>query len=128
MTTNSQKGYGNLHDNTSGARNRNNDAFAEYNNSIDTFTSNPKNLSRHSSGQIYNWLKKTGLKPKPLSQGSLKGIPYEKGGGYKVLWNGNKLFSYHPRGGHHGGEAYYKISSSEDGTKRYTLKGDLKND
>ncbi len=124
----SSKGYGNLHTNTSGAKNRKINPFSKYNGSIQTFLSNPKNLGNHSSGQIYNWLKKTKMYPTPLSHGSTKNIPYEKGGGYKITWGGNNLFSYHPPGGHHGGEAYYKISNSKKGTKRYTLKGELKND
>lgn len=124
----SVKGYSNLHTKTSGAKRRKIDPFARYNGSIESFISNPENLGRHSSGQIYNWLKKNGMDPKPLSRGSTKGISYQNGGGYKVTWGGNSLFSYHPPGRHHGGEAYYKISNSKEGTKRYTLKGELKND
>lgn len=124
----SSKGYGNLHVNTSGAKRRKSDPFAQYGGSISSFISNPKNLSNHSSSQIYNWFKEIGANPKPLSRGSLKGVPYEKGGGYKVTWGGNNLFQYHPPGKHHGGEAYYKISNSEEGTKRYTLKGEIKDD
>ena len=125
---NSPKGYGNLHKNTSGAKNKGSDAFASYGGSIDTFVANPKNLGKHSSSQIYDWLKKIKMDPKPLGQGSIKGIPYEDGGGYRVNWGGDKLFQYHPPGGHHGGSAYYKISNGIDGVKRYTLKGELKDD
>jgi len=124
----SSKGYGNLHKNTIGALQKNRDNFEDYNGSIDIFVSNPKNLGKHSSSQIYNWLKKIKMNPVPLGKGSTKGIPYEQGGGYKVTWGGDKLFSYHPPGGHHGGEAYYKISNGINGVKRYTLKGKEKND
>lgn len=65
---NSPKGYGNLHKNTSGAKNKGSDAFASYGGSIDTFVANPKNLGKHSSSQIYDWLKKIKMDPKPLAK------------------------------------------------------------
>lgn len=99
--------------------------FEDYNNDIESFISNPSNLSNHTPNSIYNWLKISNYEVMPLSQGSLKNMNFEDGGGYKVNFNGDGLFQYHPPGKHHGGIAYYKISNGINGTKRYNLKGEL---
>lgn len=122
--TKSTKGYGNLYENTSGAKNKNYNEFAKYNGSIDDFLKDPNIFTKFTHSQIFNWLKEIKMDPKPLSKGKFKDIPYEQGGGYKVNWNGDKLFQYHPPGGHHGGIAYYKISDGKGGISRYTLKGE----
>ena len=47
-----------------------------------------------------------------LSKGS------HMGQGLKVTWGGDRLLQYHPGGGHHGPDSYWKISSGETGTIR----------
>jgi hypothetical protein len=89
---------------------------------IGSFLKRPSNLGKYKTAVIYTWLKKD-YKVKPLSKGRFKGVPYEKGGGFKVNYNGDGLFQYHPKGGHHGGKAYYKISNGKKGTHRYDLNG-----
>ena len=64
-----------------------------------------------------------GYEVKPLKNGSLKNVPFEEGGGYKVNFSDGGLFQYHPaKKSHHGG-AYYKISTGKGGIKRYELDG-----
>lgn len=46
-------------------------------------------------------------------------VPYEQGGGYRVLFGGNGVFIYHPEKYSHHGGAYYKISSGELGVYRH---------
>ena len=72
---------------------------------LDDFISNPKQLKNATPNEWYNALKDNGYKPQPLSGGSLKDIPFENGGGFKVNWGGDKIIQYHPSGGHHGGVA-----------------------
>lgn len=45
-----------------------------------------------------------------LSKGS------HAGQGFKVTWGGDRLLQYHPGGGHHGPNSYWKVSSGEFGT------------
>ncbi len=89
--------------------------------SLEKFVQNPSNFGKYSPASLYDWLKSK-YDVKPLSRGSLKGIPFEKGGGFKVVFGGDKLLQYHPEGGHHK-VGYYKISSGETGTYRYGLNG-----
>ena len=89
---------------------------------IGNFVKDPANFGKYKTDSIYNWLKKD-YDVKPLSKGKFAKIPYKKGGGFKVVYEGDKLFQYHPKGGHHGGIAYYKVSSGTNGTHRYDLNG-----
>jgi RHS repeat-associated protein len=40
------------------------------------------------------------------------------GQGFKVTWGGDRLLQYHPGGGHHGPNTYWKVSSGEGGVIR----------
>ncbi len=60
---------------------------------------------------------------KALARGSLKGVTFESGGGFKVNFGGDGVFQYHPEKKSHHGGAYYKISTGKGGTKRYDLEG-----
>jgi len=58
----------------------------------------------------------------------LKGIPYQNGGGFKVLWGGDRIIQFHPnpKGNHHGGQAiggYWKVSSGQTGPIRFDFEG-----
>lgn len=83
----------------------------------------PKRLASFTPAKLLAALEAEGLEVKPLMQGSLKGVPFEKGGGFKVNFEDGGLFQYHPEKGSHHGSAYYKISTGKGGTKRYELDG-----
>ncbi len=81
---------------------------------------NPNTLKNIAPDDMYNHLKNSGFDVKPLGKGSLKGVPFEQGGGFKVNWGGDRILQYHPGGGVHKG-IYWKISSGETGVIKVTL-------
>lgn len=83
----------------------------------------PQRLVSFTPEKLVAELEKEGLEIKPLARGSLKGIPFEQGGGFKVNFEDGGLLQYHPVSGSHHGGAYYKISTGKGGTKRYGLDG-----
>lgn len=95
-------------------------------NKIASYIENPKTLGKTTHKEKYDDFVENGADVKPLNKGSLKGISYEDGGGYKV--NGTQdgqYLQYHPaNNSHHDGE-YYKLSSGKTGTKRYGMNGEL---
>lgn len=88
----------------------------------------PKRLASFTPEKLRLALEAEGLEVKPLMNGSLKGIPFEEGGGFKVNFEDGGLLQYHPAEGSHHGGAYYKISTGRGGTKRYELDGTEKRD
>lgn len=94
-------------------------------NNLDDLLNNPNKLSGVNEKDLYNYLVDCGYDVKPLSQGSLKGIPFEEGGGFKVNWGGDRILQYHPESRSHHGGAYFKISSGETGTIRIDLDGNI---
>lgn len=72
--------------------------------------------------EMYDLLKEMNLDVKPLSKGRLKGIPFEKGGGFKINYDDNAVFQYHPASRSHHIGAYWKVSQKEV-EHRYDLKG-----
>jgi len=92
---------------------------------LDDLISNPSKLKGVSPDELYKYLKDNGYNPQPLGGGSLKGVHFEEGGGFKVNWGGDRILQYHPAGGHHGGVEYWKLSSGLTGTKRYDMFGNL---
>lgn len=86
----------------------------------------PTMLGTMSPKEIKDALEKAGFDVKPLGRGSLKGISFEEGGGFKVNFGGTGLIQYHPSEKSHHGGAYYKISTGEGGTHRYDLNGNEK--
>lgn len=83
---------------------------------------NSKIFAGLSPEAIKSELERAGLKIKPLSKGSLKGMSFDNGGGFKVNFGEDGVLLYHPASRSHHGGAYYKISSGR-GVKRYDLKG-----
>lgn len=77
--------------------------------------------------EMYNLLKEMNLDVKPLSKGRLKGIPFENGGGFKINYDYNAVFQYHPANRSHHKGPYWKISHKEV-EHRYDLKGHEKRD
>jgi 8-oxo-dGTP pyrophosphatase MutT (NUDIX family) len=96
---------------------------------IHRYAENPKELGETTHKEKYDDFKEKGADVRPLTQSkTLKNVPYEDGGGYKVNDGKDGIFSYHPaKGSRHSGE-YYKVSTGKTGTKRYTMEGELKKD
>lgn len=88
----------------------------------------PMRLAAYTPASLKQAFEDSGFETKPLKQGSLKNIPYEEGGGFKVNFEDGGLFQYHPEKKSHHGGAYYKISTGKGGTKRYDLDGTEKRD
>lgn len=88
----------------------------------------PKRLASFTPSSLKDELERNGFDVKPLKRGSLKDIPFEEGGGYKVNFEDGGILQYHPEGGsHHTGE-YYKISTGKGGRHRYDTDGNEKKD
>lgn len=90
---------------------------------ISSLSAHPKRLASFTPGGIKAQLEAEGYEIKPLKNGSLKNVPFEEGGGYKVNFADGGLFQYHPAARSHHGGAYYKISTGKGGTHRYDLEG-----
>lgn len=88
----------------------------------------PKRLASFTPEKLRLALEAEGFEVKPLMNGSLKGILFEDGGGFKVNFEDGGLLQYHPAEGSHHGGPYYKISTGKGGTKRYELDGTEKRD
>lgn len=88
----------------------------------------PGRLASFTPERLLEAFEKEGLEVKPLKKGSLKGIPFSEGGGFKVNFEDGGLFQYHPEKKSHHDGAYYKISTGKGGLKRYGLDGtEIKN-
>jgi hypothetical protein len=83
----------------------------------------PGRLASFTPPQLMENFQREGLEVKPLKKGSLKDIPFDEGGGFKVNFEDGGLFQYHPETKSHHGGAYYKISTGRGGIKRYGLDG-----
>lgn len=77
----------------------------------------------HTPAEVKSLLEKMGFEVKPLAKGSLKSIPFEQGGGFKINFADGGLLQYHPDTKSHHGGAYYKISTGKGGVHRYGLDG-----
>ena len=64
-----------------------------------------------------------GYKVNSLGDGDFKGFPFEKGGGCRINYGGEKAVMFHPANRSHYGGAYYKISYGTGGIERYDLDG-----
>ena len=88
-----------------------------------SLSEHPKRLASFTPESLKAELEKEGFEIKSLKQGSLKNIPFEEGGGYKVNFEDGGILQYHPSTkSHHGGE-YYKISTGKGGRHRYDTDG-----
>ena len=79
-------------------------------------------LGQRTPKEWKDYLDNLGFETKPLGAGSLKGIKFEDGGGYRINYRGDGYLQYHPEGRHHT-VAYYKVSNAKNGTKRFDMKG-----
>jgi hypothetical protein len=90
------------------------------------FFDNPEKLGDKKPVEWFAYFNSHGLKLQPLSRGSCKDIPFILGGGFKVLWDGDRILQYHPCGSrHHNAKAYWKLSSGTRGTNRYNTDGSI---
>lgn len=95
---------------------------------VSDLAQHPKRLASFTPEKLRLALETEGFEVKPLMNGSLKGILFEDGGGFKVNFEDGGLLQYHPAEGSHHGGPYYKISTGKGGTKRYELDGTEKRD
>ena len=94
----------------------------------DLIIKNHKALAEFTPESMKAMLEELGFTPRPLGKRSksLRGIPFEQGGGYRIDFLGNGYFQYHPAtGSHHNGRAYWRISCGERGDIRYDMDGEL---
>lgn len=85
---------------------------------------NPKLLRHYTPESLKCELENAGYDVRPLGKGSLKGILFEDGGGYRISYDGDKYLQYHPSKNSHHKNEYYKMSSGKNGTKRYDMDGE----
>jgi hypothetical protein len=95
-------------------------------NQIDDFFDDPKKFGDATPDQYYKYFQDNGYNPHPLGgKSSLKGIPFDQGGGFRISWGGDRYLQYHPSTSSHHGGAYWKISSGSTGTLRFDLEGNI---
>lgn len=84
---------------------------------------NHEALAYFTPGMMKDFLTNLGYDVLPLRGKNYNGIPFEDGGGYKIMFGGDGVFMYHPAGrSHHGGE-YWKVSGKGEKTIRYDMGG-----
>ena len=85
---------------------------------------NHKGLADFTPAEMKDFLDANGYNTKPLGgKSSLKGIPFNEGGGYRTDFMGDGYFMYHPaKNSHHNG-AYWRASSGRKGDNRYDMEG-----
>ena len=106
------------------------DAFANATTSdevVDAIINNHEALADFTPETMKKMLTDLGYDVKPLgSRSSLKGLPFEEGGGYRVSFGGDGYFQYHPEKGSHHEDAYWKIGNGRKGMQRYDMDGNPK--
>ena len=92
---------------------------------VDAVINNHKALADFTPETMKKMLTELGYDVRPLgSKSSLKGIPFEEGGGYRVSFGGDGYFQYHPKtNSHHDSKAYWRVSNGRRGDNRYDLEG-----
>lgn len=83
---------------------------------------NHEALSNYTPEGMLRRLERAGFIVKPLSRGSLKGVPFEANGGYKINFGGDAIFQYHPSNNSHHKGAYWKIITGKV-SHRYDMAG-----
>jgi hypothetical protein len=91
---------------------------------VEVIISNHKGLAEFTPNEMKSFLEENGYKTKPLgSKSSLKGVPFEEGGGYRVTFCFDGYFQYHPEDKSHHEKAYWRASSGKKGDNRYDMDG-----
>lgn len=88
----------------------------------DAIVANHEALKDTSPESMKTMLEKAGFDVKPLSRGNYKGVPFEKGGGYKITFGGDGVFQYHPEKRSHHNGAYWKVKNGKQ-EHRYDMDG-----
>jgi hypothetical protein len=92
--------------------------------SVSAMIDNHEGLAAYTPKSMKSMLEELGHEVKSLgSKSSLKGIPFEEGGGYRVIFGGDGYFQYHPAKGSHHGDEYWKIANGKLGVHRYEMDG-----
>lgn len=84
---------------------------------------NPRILGTYTPVSLKAALEANGNTILALGNGRLAGKPFEQGGGYRVLFNGDGYIQYHPEVFSRHGGAYYKVSSGPTGTRWFNIDG-----
>lgn len=95
---------------------------------VDAIINNHGDLGEYTPESMKDLLENNGYSVVPLSGGNYKGIPFEDGGGYKVLFGGDGIFQYHPEKHSHHGGAYWKIGNGKTGLRRFNPDGSAEQD
>lgn len=93
--------------------------------SFEEYADNPILLAECSPSEMYSLFSKSEYLVLPLGNGSLKGVSFENGGGFRVFFDDSmqKMLMYHPENRSHHKGAYYKLSEGKFGIHRYNLDG-----
>lgn len=91
---------------------------------VNAIEENHEALKHYTPEGMKRRLERAGYKVLPLSQSQsgFSGVPLEKGGGFKILFGGDGIFRYHPKGGRHRVE-YWTVSNSLQGVHKYGMDG-----
>ena len=83
---------------------------------LEKYVENPEKIKNVPVPKIEKIALKEGLSTGTLTRGS------HEGQGFKVYWGGDRLIQYHPGGGHHGIQSYWKISSGKGTIRIFNVK------
>ena len=83
---------------------------------------NHESLREYSPESMKTMLESSGFEVQPLSRGNYKGVPFEKGGGFKINFGGDGVFQYHPEKRSHHNGAYWKVKNGKQ-EHRYDMDG-----
>ena len=90
---------------------------------LDLLIDNPHYLGLATPEKWYELLLDYGYNITPLTDGRHKGRDFSDGGGFKIVWGGDRLLMYHPDlWSRHDGR-YWKLASGEIGVRRYDMMG-----
>lgn len=84
----------------------------------------PELFSTYTPQEMKARLESLGYDVKPLGHGSLKGLSFEDGGGYRVNFGSDGLLQYHPATKSHHQGPYYKLSDGKNGVRWFNMQGD----
>lgn len=85
-------------------------------------------LAYFTPASMKDFLTNAGYKVLPLRGKNYNGIPFEEGGGFKIVFGGDGVFLYHPGERSHHGGAYWKVSGKGEKPIRYDMDGNKKPD
>ena len=93
---------------------------------LDRYIADPKELGKTTPKEKYDDFVAHYVDVKPLGDGSLAGLQFSDGGGFRANDEKDGNIMYHPENRSHHDGAYYKISGKGIGRKRYDMDGNPK--